>query len=66
MPDGIVVIWRGPSGIPGTPLRIPDDRPDVKAILDAMRKSGIKGITGAPDPDMPEHKISIQIGGIPQ
>jgi hypothetical protein len=66
LPDGVIVIWRGPIGIPGTQVRVPDDRPDVRAIVYALSNSGIKRLTVAPNPDTPEHEISIEIGGIPK
>ncbi|MDE3106301.1 MAG: hypothetical protein KGK08_14115, partial [Acidobacteriota bacterium] len=66
LPPGVVVIWRGPAGTPGDRAEIPEDRPDVKGILNVLIRSGVKGITVVPKPDFPEHKIAFEIGGIPK
>lgn len=64
LPDGVQVKWKGPSQTDGTVVQIPDDRPDVKAIVNVMQASDIRGLTGFQDPGLADHQIVIEIGGI--
>jgi hypothetical protein len=66
LPDGVQIQYRGPIGIPGQRVNIPEDRPDVRAIVYGLSNSGIKGLTAFTKPDIPEHKIIIHVGGAVQ
>jgi hypothetical protein len=68
LPDGVLVKWRGSAeGLTvGQLIPFPDDRPDVIAVFRALGNSGVKHLTGVPDPNLPEHKISLEIGGTPK